>query len=113
MKRAFVKIFIVIALLSVQVSESFAFAQMPCNDEMAAEMNHSFHDMMDQSQGDDMNDCCDQDCCCAMAMFHIGLLSGHTNSSQDDVSLSIQSHTPNLHQVFLGALQRPPKYSLI
>ena len=80
-KSAFIHLIIVIALLSVQMSESFAFAQMPCSDETAAEMEvgshdmHTAHDMMKHSQSDDMNDCCQQDCCCPMAMFHVGLLS--------------------------------------
>jgi hypothetical protein len=119
LKSAFIKMFIVIALLSVQMSESFVFAQMPCSDEMAAVMDlgshdmQSAHDMMKHSQSDDMNDCCQQDCCCPMAMFHIGLLSSQAHSSPDGVSLSIQSLNPNLNQIFLGGLQRPPKHSLI
>ncbi|MBN26999.1 MAG: hypothetical protein CL578_18395 [Alteromonadaceae bacterium] len=113
MKSAFVNMFIIIALLGVQVGASFALSQMPCNDEMTAEMDHSSHPMMDHSQSDDTNSCCNQDCCCPMAMFHIGLPSRHYNSSQENVSLSIQSHNSNLHQVFIAALQRPPKYSLI
>lgn len=113
MKSAIIKMFIVFALLSVQASGSFASAQMPCNDDMAAQMNHASHDMLEHSQNTDMNECCDQDCCCPMAMFHIGLLSGHTDSSQSGVSQSIPSLNPNLHQVFLGALQRPPKPSLV
>lgn len=118
-KSAFIHLIIVIALLSVQMSESFAFAQMPCSDEMAAEMEvgshdmHSAHDMMKHSQSDDMNDCCQQDCCCPMVMFHIGLLSSQAHSSPEGVSLSIQSLNPNLNQIFLGGLQRPPKHSLI
>jgi len=103
----------VIALLSVQMNESFASSQMSCGDEMATEMFHGAHDMMDHSQSDDMKDCCDSDCCCPMAVFHAGLLSEQPQSPQDNVSLSIQSHSPNLHQIFLGALQRPPKYSLV
>lgn len=113
MKSAFVNMFIIIALLGVQVGGSNAFAQMPCNDNMTDEMDHSLHAMMDHSQSDDTNSCCDQDCCCPIAMFHIGLPSRDANSSQEDVSLSIQSHNSNLHQVFIAALQRPPKYSLI
>ena len=119
MKSAFIHLIIVIALLSVQMSESFAFTQISCSDEMAGEMDlgshemHSVHDMMKHSQSDDMNDCCQQDCCCPMVMFHIGLLSSQAHSSPEGVSLSIQSLNPNLNQIFLGGLQRPPKHSLI
>ncbi len=112
MKSAIIKMFIVIALLSVQVSGSFASVQMPCSDEVTTSMRHDSRDMMKHSSNDDMEDCCNQDCCCPVAMFQVALVPGYSGPSQDGLTLSIQSHNSNLHQIFLSAFQRPPKPSL-
>lgn len=111
MKSTIVNIFIVIALLSAQISGAFASAEIPCSEEMMTDMMHGSHHMMADNASDDMDDCCNQDCCCPMAMFQIGLAPGVSYPLHDGVSPSIRSLKSNFHQVFLSAFQRPPKHT--
>ncbi len=113
MKLSFVKYLFVIALLSVQVSGSFASVATPCASDMVHEIDNRIGHHMDHSTHDASESCCNQNCCCPMAVFQLGMLAGESFETPKLLNTPALSKQTRLHKVFIAIHLRPPKYSLV
>jgi len=112
-KLSFVKYLVVIALLSVQVSGSFASVAVPCASDMVHEIDNKIGHHMDHSTHDVSENCCNQDCCCPMAAFQLGMLAGANLETSKLLNTPVLTRQARLHKVFIAIHLRPPKYSLV
>lgn len=110
------KIIMIVFILTTQIGESFALSTMPCADDdmmvmNGEEMDHSKHSMaMDKLSVMADEDCCQKDCCCPMGLMTVAVLS-ETNIKTpiDYKTTQLLTSNPDIHNVFLALLQRPPK----
>ena len=104
MKLSFVKYLVVIALLSVQVSGSFASVAVPCASDMVHEIDNRIGHHMAHSTHDVSENCCNQDCCCPMAAFQLGMLAGANLETSKLLNTPVLTRQARLHKVLMHAV---------